>query len=107
MNKTRIHGDLYDIANRIRQIDDSYYIVRDYKLNRFEVHSNNQKGNTLCVVIPYDKLDCRTLHLLQKTHVQRHKQLMQEIQDNNDKLLKQENRQIIEKAKDTLNNIIK
>ena len=43
----RVEGDLFDITERIREIDESYFILRERKSGRLEVHSREQKGSTL------------------------------------------------------------
>ncbi|MDR3022254.1 MAG: hypothetical protein LBU60_06260 [Clostridiales bacterium] len=106
MYKIRLTGDLYDIVNRIKEIDKSYFIMRNNKLKRFEIHSDNQKGDTLCVIVPYDKLDFRTLQLLRQTHVDRASALIKEIELNNLRLLKQENNLLREKAHERLDRMI-
>ncbi|MCL1945429.1 MAG: hypothetical protein FWF56_06480 [Firmicutes bacterium] len=100
--KSKITGDLYDICNRIKQIDESYFLVRNHNLNRFELHSSNQKGNTLCLVIPYSKLDTRTLEFARKTRVERHEKLLKDMDLYNQRLLKQENDFLKAKANDRL-----
>jgi hypothetical protein len=98
MNKSKLNGDLYDIANRIKSIDDSYFIVRDLKHKRFEIHNKKKKGDSLCVVIPYDRLDARTLVLASLTRVERLKEIVGEIESHNCRLIKKDNSMLMELA---------
>lgn len=65
--KLRIMYDVYNIANRIKDIDRDYYIVYNTDTNRFEVHHSNQLGSTYCCSVPYDTLDERTLNYVYAT----------------------------------------
>lgn len=62
-----VTDDLYFIASRLKAIDPSYYVVYNLVRERYEVHSNEQKGNTLCFVVPYNVLDARTLEYAART----------------------------------------
>ena len=62
-----ITDDLYFIASRLKEIDPSYYVVYNLRRGRYEVHSDAQKGGTLCFVVPYNKLDARTLEYAKRT----------------------------------------
>ena len=54
-----IEWDLYDIARRLKEIDDGYFVFYSYKTKKFEIHNANQRGSTLALVLPYDRLDAR------------------------------------------------
>lgn len=91
--------DLFDIAARIKEIDAGYFIVRDYRSGKFQVHHNDQRGNTLTLVLPYDRLDCRTLNLVRRTRSERKKQLLEEMERENERLLKRMTLQSQQKIK--------
>lgn len=82
-----ITADLFDIARRLKEIDSGYFIVRDYKSGKFQVHHNEQKGGTLALVLPFDRLDFRTLTLVRRTRAERKAQLIEEMERDNEKLL--------------------
>lgn len=62
-----ITDDLYFIASRLKEIDPSYFVVYNLLKSRYEVHSKEQRGNTLCFVVPYDRLDARTIEYAKRT----------------------------------------
>lgn len=62
-----VTDDLYFIASRLKEIDPSYFVVYNIKRGRYEVHSDGQKGGTLCFVVPYNVLDARTLKYAERT----------------------------------------
>lgn len=82
---TPIKEDLFDVAKRLRQIDANYRLYFNQLLGRFEVHNHAQRGNSLAVVVPYDKLDARTITLVRKTRVENAKRLLAEMEKANAK----------------------
>jgi hypothetical protein len=40
--RIKIENDLFDICNRIKEIDDGYFIIYDTEKDRFEVHSTDK-----------------------------------------------------------------
>ncbi len=62
-----ITDDLYFIASRLKEIDPSYFVVYNLLRSRYEVHSKEQRGDTLCFVVPYKALDARTLEYAART----------------------------------------
>lgn len=81
-----VKNDLYDIAERIKEIDSSYFILLNRCNGRYEVHSTENIGETFCFVVPYRTLDVRTLNYCRETRVERDVAAM--IDDYNDKLEK-------------------
>ncbi len=62
-----VTDDVFFISSRLKEIDPSYYVVYNLLKSRYEVHSKEQRGNTLCFVVPYDRLDARTLEYAART----------------------------------------
>lgn len=101
-NLIEIKTDLFDIAWQLRRIDDGYRIFYNPMLSRYEVHNLSQKLNTLCLVVPYDCLDARTLRLVYATRVQNAEKLFKEIEENNEKLEAEQNRRLLASAAENL-----
>lgn len=76
--KIKIENDVFDICNRLKEIDDTYYVVYDTIKNRFEIWSEDIK-NILCFVVPYRTLDARTLVHANKTNSNNAKNIFEEI----------------------------
>lgn len=93
-----IENDLFGIANRLKSIDSSYFIVYSYRRHRFEVHSSSQRGGTLCLVVPYDRLDERTVRLVLKTRRERRDALIKEMERENELIEKREREKILKKT---------
>lgn len=85
-----VRGDLYRITDRIRQIDEGYFILRHRISGRYEVHNTNNIGSTYCFIVPYDALDKRTLIHCRETAVQR--DVAEIIAKQNDRLTKRKER---------------
>ena len=81
-----IGGDLTDITRRLKEIDESYFVLRERKSGYLSLHSSAQKGGTLALSLPYKQLDCRTLELARRTRHERAAQLMKEMEERNDYL---------------------
>ena len=78
-----VKNDLFDISRRLKEIDESYYVVYSYRNNRYEVHSDEQKGSSLAVVLPFDRLDCRSINHVLKTRRENSRKLLLEIDRDN------------------------
>ena len=85
--RERVENDLFGIANRLRSIDEGYFILRTD--SGFEVHNSLQRGSTLALKVPYPELDERTVRLVRRTRRERFAQLMKETQEANAKAEKQ------------------
>ncbi|MBR2974961.1 MAG: hypothetical protein IKC47_04370 [Clostridia bacterium] len=81
-----IVNDLFDVAKRIAEIDVNYVVYFNKLCSRFEVHNLAQRGDTLAVVVPYDKLDARTITLVRKTRVENAQRLFDEMEKTNNQL---------------------
>ena len=76
----------HDIPERLKIIDNGYYVLRNHKTKQFEIHNSNQIGNSLALNIPYDELDERTIDLVKKTSIQYARNIFNEMERNNEKL---------------------
>jgi len=93
-----ITADLYNISSRIKEIDSDYFIVRNYKTQKYELHAKNKRGGSLCLVFPFDRLDYRTISCARRTRAERAAALLAEIEENNKKLQKQQAEAAAKKA---------
>lgn len=82
-NLVLIENDNYFICQRLKEIDDSYFVV--YNLNRecYEVHSKEQIKNSYCFTISFSQLDERTILQALKTRSENRDKLIEEIEKNN------------------------
>ena len=80
--KIIIENDLFDISQRLKEIDNGYYVVYDTDKSRYEVR-NIDLGGKICFVVPYKYLDEKTLKYARKTNIKNSKKLLDEIEKNN------------------------
>lgn len=81
-----ISHDLYGIAERLREIEDGYFVLRNRISGKTEVHSAYNKGPTYCFTVPFDELDARTLEYCKKTRASNTDRILKEIEEHNKKL---------------------
>ena len=81
-----IKSDPYFISQRLKEIDQSYYLVFNVIKGKYEVHSSRQVGCSYCLTSPFDGLDARLIELTKKTRRENIKQLLQKIDEENAKL---------------------
>lgn len=89
-----IEKDLFSIADRLKEVDERYRVYRNTLAHRFEVYA----GEELQFVVPFQKLDARTVEYARKTRIERVNKIVQELDKENDLLEKRKNRAIIEGA---------
>ena len=68
MTLISITDDLYDIAWRLKAINDDYRLVYNTVKNRYEVYSRST--DAIQFVVPYNELDARTVNYALMSRVQ-------------------------------------
>lgn len=81
--KIQIEHDVYEIANRIKDIDRDYYLIYDTSKQKFEVHNKAQLGSSYCLTIPYNELDERTLLYVRKTQSANIEEILHNLENDN------------------------
>ena len=91
-----ITDDLFDIANRIRSVKESYVVYYNVERGRYEVHD----GEKVCLefVVPFDQLDARTVEYARYSRVENAKQIFAEVEKHNERLEKEQASRAIERA---------
>ena len=83
-NQILLEGDPFYIAERIKEIDENYFLVFNKSRGVFELHNSSQQGSTFALTIPYDCLDERTIFLARKTRRENIDKLIEEMDRQND-----------------------
>ncbi len=105
MYKTPVVTNVCFIPERLREIDDGYFVLRNHQTKQFEIHHSGQFHDTYCLTVPYDELDERTLHLVQKTRICNAEKLISEMEEHNQKIARAQNAipdEATEKLKETI-----
>ena len=79
--RERVENDLFGIADRLRAIDEGYFVLRTD--DGFEVHNSLQRGSTFALKVPYPELDERKVRLVRKTRRERFAALLAETERQN------------------------
>ena len=75
-----------DIPERLKELDDGYFVMLNVKTQRFEVwHRGGGEGVLECV-LPYDGLDERAVRHVREHRMERMEQLIREIEEYNERL---------------------
>ncbi|MEG2159471.1 MAG: hypothetical protein RRY18_06275, partial [Clostridia bacterium] len=85
-----------------RAIDSAYKVYYNGRLCRYEIHNINQKGNTLCLVAPYDELDARCVDLVLKTRRENADKLFDEMDRDNEQIQRKYEKAKIDSAMSNL-----
>jgi len=98
-----VRTDVYFIAERLCEIDKSYFTVYNTITQKFEIHNKEQQENTYCLSIPFKTLDYRTLELVQKTKIENINKIIEEIDKSNIIAQQKTQRETLKKAQEFLN----
>ncbi len=79
-----LEGDPFYIAERIKEIDENYFLVFNKKRGVFELHNSSQRSSTFALTIPYDTLDERAIFLARKTRRENIDKLIEEMDKENE-----------------------
>ena len=77
-----VEDDLMGIARRIRAIDPSYFVFYSYEKRRYEVYCADDLA-VAAVVLPFDRLDERSVRKVLETRRENRKKLLESIEREN------------------------
>ena len=92
-----IEDDLFGVVGRLKSIDDGYFVFLNYRTGKFEVH-NRKDARTLCLVLPYDRLDERTVRHVLYTRAERAKEIVERMERENARLDAERRKAAVDKA---------
>ena len=88
----RIEHDLFDIASRLKEVDERYELFFNKSLGRYEIFANG----VLQIAVPFDRLDARTVEFARKTRLENLQKLIENIDRENALLDEMKRKQTIE-----------
>lgn len=83
----KIFNDVFDICQRIKEIDSNYYVVYNTIKNCYEIHNSRQYFSTFCISCP-EGLNAKVVDKLRKTRIENLNKVLKEMEEEN---LKKEN----------------
>lgn len=93
-----INHDVFFIAQRLREIDDEYRLVYNLDKKCYEVHTD--KGE-FCFRVR-EQLDARTIDYARRTRAERQRQIIEEMDRENERLRKKQINDAVEKIAEVL-----
>lgn len=102
-----INSNVYDIPQRLKELDPDYYIVLNTETQKFEVHHARQIGGTFCLTLPFDELDARTIEYVRSHDIKYAKKIFEEIDRHNEALEREMIRKALEGPSEKVNEIHK
>ncbi len=90
-----ISSDCLDIVQRIKSIDNNYFVLYNLEQDKFELHNHSQVGNSYCLTFPYDTLDERAYLFTLKTRVQNSDKIFAEMDEDNKKLEEKQIKEVL------------
>ena len=80
--RIEIESDVFDIVNRIKEIDDGYRILLNLKTGLLELHNINQR-NTFCFNIKNNEISSKIIDDIFYSKVENIDNIMSDIDNNN------------------------
>ena len=99
--KIKIENDLFEISSRLKQIDNTYFVVYNTKKHRYEVHSTMQRKSSMCFVVG-NKLNYYAIIKAHKTSIKRLKSVVNSLDIHNEKILRKKEEETSYKIKTNL-----
>lgn len=81
-----ILSDLFDIAQRLKEIDSGYKVFYNKTKSKFELHREERGRVSYLLTFPFDSLDSRAVEHCLRTRRERKEELLKEIEESNKKL---------------------
>lgn len=92
-----IENDLYDIASRVKEIDEDYYVVYNLKRQGYEIHHKKSRP-TLSIVVGKE-LDQRVLNKLRETRIVRLNEIIDDIEKTNERIEQEKQKSLSDEAR--------
>lgn len=96
----KIENDIFFLAQRLKEVDDGYFIALNTKTKNFEVHNQNQPISSFCLLVPKNKLNPGLVEYVRKTRCSRQKNIIEQMEIENQKLQKENQNKILAEAQE-------
>lgn len=93
-NCVLIESDVFNISQRIKEIDEGYFIVFNPTNQRYELHHSEQADSSYCSTLPYEELDGRAIERTREMSAARARIILAEMKAHNEKLEHDNNKKI-------------
>lgn len=87
-----------DIPVRLKELNGAFFVMLNVRTQKYEVHCADQPFETLACVLPFDQLDARAIQYVREHSAQRLETIAREIEEHNERLAKQKEAELLDKA---------
>lgn len=87
-----------DIPARLKALDEGFFVMLNVRTQKFEIWRRDGEDGVLECVLPYDRLDERTVRHAREYRAERMEQLMREAEEHNRRLEAEAQRRWLEEA---------
>ena len=104
MEQFEIKSDALGIIDRLKAWNNKYRVYYNTKNKKYvlKIKENEFKPSTYCLTFPFETLDERMIIYTQKSEIQNRKKILEEIENANALLLKQEQKNLIEQLENNI-----
>ena len=81
-----VNSDSMEILTRLKEIDESYFVLLNRENGHFEVHSSRQADDSFCLTLPGRFLDAGCLTYVRQYRRERIREIMEEMDRENERL---------------------
>lgn len=96
-NLILIENDVFDIASRLKGLNENYKIYFNVGTAKYEIH-NAVCSPSLQIILPFEQLDIRAIDFAFKTRVENMEEILNDIEQHNRRVDEQNHCQIKKKA---------
>jgi hypothetical protein len=100
--RSPVTNNAYSIPQRLKEVDDRFFVMYNRDTGKFEVHVRGQQGTTLGCELPFPDLDYRAIEYVRKYKADRTRANQREVEVFNDKLEQTTMRNTFSKANDKM-----
>ncbi len=83
--KIKINDNVFDVISRLKQINNSFYVVYNLSTKKFELHSSNYGSLSYILTFPYNSLDGRVINYTLK-NIYQNDNSIEKIDKHNEKI---------------------
>ena len=93
-----VRSHALDIPERVRELDGALSVMLNRRTQKYEIWREEEGGDVLECVLPYDALDERTVRHVRRHRMERMEALLREVEEHNRKLEEETRRRWLEEA---------
>ncbi len=97
MSLIKITNDMFNIANRIKQVDPYYFVVYDTVKKTYQLHHSKQRFSSYCLTLG-PKLNVGAVYKAQQTTQRNFEKIIKQLEQENDYKQQQQTKSLMGEA---------